>query len=350
MRDTARRHPRMAAPGAGLDTLEKSIIQSDIRSQFSLQGVENSLRAHWTDEQVRQRDSSESRHAANFEDFDISEDEGPTEWADEFFQDWTEDEISMFQDAQADVESALAQIQEGKRTLREAHAKQKKVRLGRRYFGGEGRGKSQGSGGRNFPRDRSEADGQGPCLRCGKAHSTRQCPQRPPGDGRKVLHADAQSEFIYQAETLFGDHMEDYLSAGAKMSTHEAMTQGYGVLDAGATRTMGPIVALEHARQVSLRDGRQDNVAEVNLSDRPVFGFADSESAQCSSTVLLQLPVAEQRMKLRVHALDKGTVPVLLSIDTLKKMKAIVDYGNDEVVFVAVSACKPRPRGIRSSL
>ena len=45
-------------------------------------------------------------------------------------------------------------------------------------------------------------------------------------------------------------------------------------------------------------------------------------------------------MKLRVHALDNGTVPVLLSIDTLKRMKAIVDYGNDEVVFVAVNPQK----------
>ena len=43
---------------AGLD-LEKSIIQSDIKSHFSLEGVENSLRAHWTDGQVRRRDGAE---------------------------------------------------------------------------------------------------------------------------------------------------------------------------------------------------------------------------------------------------------------------------------------------------
>ena len=45
----------------------------------------------------------------------------------------------------------------------------------------------------------------------------------------------------------------------------------------------------------------------------------------------------EKNLQLRVHALDKGSVPVLLSIDTLKRIRAIVDYGNDEAVFVAVN-------------
>ena len=41
-------------------------------------------------------------------------------------------------------------------------------------------------------------------------------------------------------------------------------------------------------------------------------------------------------MRLRVHALDRGQVPILLSIDTLKKLGAIVDYGRDEAVFRSV--------------
>ena len=124
------------------------------------------------------------------------------------------------------------------------------------------------------------------------------------------------------------------------MTTHEAMTKGFAVLDAGATKTMGSIVALEHARRASFEHSSRDNVASVSLEDRPTFGFADSESARCSSTILLQLPVQEQKMKLRVHALDKGSVPVPLSIDTLKRLHAIVDYGRDEVVFAAVNPHK----------
>ena len=38
-------------------------------------------------------------------------------------------------------------------------------------------------------------------------------------------------------------------------------------------------MALEQAREASFEHQSQDNVAEVNLEDRPTFGFADSESA-----------------------------------------------------------------------
>ena len=78
-------------------------------------------------------------------------------------------------------------------------------------------------------------------------------------------------------------------------------------------------------------------MVSVDTSDQPRFNFADSESARCSSTCLLQLPVKECGVKLRVHARDKGTVPVLLSVDTLRRMKAIVDYGNDQAVFAGIN-------------
>ena len=77
---------------------------------------------------------------------------------------------------------------------------------------------------------------------------------------------------------------------------------------------MGSITALEHARAASWAHNKRDNIAEIDPDNRPTFGFADSESARCSSTVLMQLPVQEQKMRLKVHALDKGTVPILLSI------------------------------------
>ena len=58
------------------------------RSLFKGRGVENSfLRAHWTDNQLRRRDGVE-KHQANFED-DYIDDE-PVEWAEEYFQDWSQ--------------------------------------------------------------------------------------------------------------------------------------------------------------------------------------------------------------------------------------------------------------------
>ena len=156
---------------AGLDTLEKSVIQSDIKSQFTLLNVENSLRAHWTDDQVRKRDG-EPRGQANFEDWDH---DGPEEVDDSFFEDWDCEDIALYQAAQDDEARAWAQIQQGRRTLREARERQKEVRLGRKFFSGKGKGKGPS---RSTSYRANPVSGEGPCLRCGKAHSTRNCPSR----------------------------------------------------------------------------------------------------------------------------------------------------------------------------
>ena len=338
---------------SGLDDLEKSIIQSDIKSKFSLMGVENSLRAHWSDEQVRRRDGPEKQSAhyedeegdegedvdsANFENYDTSE----LDPADAI----------LYQEAEKDAQKAWAQIQQGRRTLREAREKQKEVRLGRRFYPkGKGRG-----GGKTEPRG---APSRGPCLRCGKDHPTRSCPQSPEAEAKPSLLADEEGEFVYYTEgparsgqdhsrgqatklssehsfqdhqydqnteqsprhsflyyltdkgddtgdylsgeiphhieatgqiggdrpvSLFGEHQESsvaLLAGEGKMTTQQAMKAGYGVLDAGATKTMGSFTALHYAREASWRERQVDNVTEVDLTDRPVFGFADSETARC---------------------------------------------------------------------
>ena len=319
---------------AGLDSLERGIIQSDIKSQFSLAAVESSLRAHWTDDQVRARDG-QGKQQANFEDWDESEEEDMILEAEESFEGWSQDDVALFQAAQDDERASWMQIQEGRRTLKDARARQKEVRLGRRFFASKGKGRG-GKDGR-----KPASDVQGPCLRCGRAHATRNCPHVGEKDSKPAMMTEESSEFVYQANeeiTLFGEHGDpDTLLAGdQKMTTQQAMKAGYGVLDAGATKTMGSITALQHVREAAWRDLQQDNIEAVDTQDQPTFGFADSESAKCSSTCLVQLPVESQQMKLRVHALDRGQVPILLSIDTLKKLGAIVDYGRNEAVFLSV--------------
>lgn len=42
-------------------------------------------------------------------------------------------------------------------------------------------------------------------------------------------------------------------------------------------------------------------------------------------------------MQLKVHVLEQGQAPVLLSIDTLRRMGAIIDFETDEVVFKKVN-------------
>ncbi|CAE7171651.1 unnamed protein product, partial [Symbiodinium pilosum] len=293
---------------AGLDTLER------------LQAVENSLRAHWTDDQLRRRDGTD-KHQANGDDELF--DEPPNEWADEYFEDWDPETAALFQEACREEHEAWAQIQEGRRTLREAREKQREVRVGRKFFGQKGRGKGQPRG-RSSSGKGHQGGGGGPCLRRGLDHPTRNCPKGRDSRQDKAMTAEEQADLVFYTETtLFGEHEYENAalaseSRDGKMTTQEAMRAGYGVL-------------------ASLTNQEVDNVVSVDTSDQPRFNFADSESARCSSTCLLQLPVKECGVKLRVHARDKGTVPVLLSVDTLRRMKAIVDYGNDQAVFAGIN-------------
>ena len=42
-------------------------------------------------------------------------------------------------------------------------------------------------------------------------------------------------------------------------------------------------------------------------------------------------------MSLKVHALDQGSAPILVSVATLRKLGAIIDFRTDEAVFTAVN-------------
>lgn len=105
------------------------------------------------------------------------------------------------------------------------------------------------------------------------------------------------------------------------LTTHEVMTEGYGVLDGGATRTMGSIEAIQNL-QNKCRERDLPGITRVDVDERPTFGFGNSDRGQCVSTCYLKVPCRDQSMSMKIHALDQGNAPVLISVDTLRKMGA----------------------------
>jgi hypothetical protein len=79
---------------------------------------------------------------------------------------------------------------------------------------------------------------------------------------------------------------------------------------------------------------------DLDLNDRPSFGFGNSSRDQCVSTVSLDVPWNQGAGVLKVHALDKGTSPILLSIDSLRKLGAVIDYSSNCAVFRSVDPKK----------
>ena len=99
------------------------------------------------------------------------------------------------------------------------------------------------------------------------------------------------------------------------------------------TRTLGSI---ESVTRINRSKTGSYGVEGVDVSDKPVFGFADSGEAQCASTVQLLLKAAGQKGFLKVHALSKGGGPILISIATLKALGAILDFSEDTLALRAL--------------
>lgn len=94
-----------------------------------------------------------------------------------------------------------------------------------------------------------------------------------------------------------------------------------------------------HAECLSREHEKQfgnPGVMTVNTNDRPVFGFGNSQRSRCMSTCTMKLPSDDHNMSLKIHVLEAGNAPVLLSAASLRAMGAIIDYSRDEAVFTKI--------------
>ncbi len=333
---------------SNIDHLERSLIQTEVKNDFSLASVEQALRSHFTDDQIRRRDGDAKHGAFYGEDEDDDEESWWQEEDESFFENMSEEAIALYQAAKSEEHEAWMQIQQGRQTLREARARQHEVKMGRKFYdytgkkGDRGKGKhhnwSSGKG-KGYNRDAGKGK-YGPCARCGKGHDTQFCPGAKESEN-KTFEAEEQSEFIYgNFEEVSGEKAFCWTNLETNTwTTQQVVSEGYGVLDGGATKTMASVKALEHIQR-HCREHQQPGITKVDVEDRPTFGFGNSEHNQCVSTCYLKLPVQEQDMSCKIHALDKGSAPVLISVSTLRRMGAIIDYNNDEAIFTAINPQK----------
>ena len=324
---------------ANLDGMERSLIQSEVKNSFTLNNVEVALRSHFTDEAIKKRDGEVKQ--AMYED----DDEEPWEEDASFYEDLPSEALAMYQQAKSEEHEAWAQLQQARQTLREARARQHEVRMGRKFYPPFDRRKGQ-SKGKSVVRDGQPSGsaargkgGSGPCARCGQDHDRQHCPKK--SDDSKSFEAVEQSEFVFgvselkpPADAFCWTNIED--TNKNVVPGDRVLREGYGVLDGGATKTMASLHAIE-CLQSKARELQLPGLTKVDLSDRPTFGFGNSERSQCISTCYVHIPTSEKQMSLRVHALDKGSAPILVSVDTLRKMGAIVDFRTDEAIFTTLA-------------
>ena len=138
-------------------------------------------------------------------------------------KDFNDEGLALLGEAEAEAQEALAMVEQGRKTLKEARNKQHQVRMSRKYFRTSFRSSNQ-SEKKNFGIQ---------CLRCGGNHKVANCPK----PASSAASAETQSApFVCFVEK---DSNEDESSFATNygISTREAVEQGKAVVDGGATKT-----------------------------------------------------------------------------------------------------------------
>ena len=117
---------------------ERNMIQTAIRGDFSLGRVAQEFRNRWTEEDVRRRDGLAKNtgylsHERKVES--ESEPETSNLTASALREEGMNDEgIFLVEKAETEAQEAYTVLQQAKRTLKEARAKQRQVKMSRQYY------------------------------------------------------------------------------------------------------------------------------------------------------------------------------------------------------------------------
>lgn len=320
---------------SGLDVMERNVLQAELRGDFKVQAVEDVLRKHWHDADLRRRDSEKGKFMSNLAELDGEDPEWAClgEWDPEQLEaeGYSLDEIEAMAVEQETQKEALVAFQEAKRTLKEARARQHAVKTSRQFYSVKSRMSATGGKG-------SGRDGPIKCFRCGGPHKVAQCPEKPK-ESANVSIPEESAPFVFLAEAEEDTEESALMSTESQttspptLTTAQVVEEGKAVLDGGATRSIGSIYALSKVLELNEARRGVDGLKELDMEDRPSFGFGNSSRDRCASTASLAVPWNGSEKVLKVHALDKGTSPILMSIHSLRRLGAIVDFECDKAVF-----------------
>eukprot|EP00435_Cladocopium_sp_Y103_P016140 s1467_g4.t1 len=321
---------------SGLDVMERNVLHAELRGDFGVRAVEEVLRKHWTDADLRKRDAEKGRYMSNLAMDGADEPQGyVAEWSmDELeAEGFSAEEIGAIAQEEEKARAAWVAMQDARRTLKDARARQHAVRMSRQYYPSRPGGKGDG----NLWKQMGSSKPAIQCFRCGGPHKIADCKEKPKSS-EQANTATETAPFVFWSSQEPRDGACELAWGTSEMeqacvTTSQVVSQGKAVLDGGATRTIGSIEALESLANINVEKRVHTGIEKVDLSERPVFGFGNSSKNQCASTASVSVPMGGKMGTLKIHALDQGSAPILLSVHSLRKLGAIVDFENDMAVF-----------------
>lgn len=119
---------------------------------------------------------------------------------------------------------------------------------------------------------------------------------------------------------------------GHVLSMQHIVDAGKAIIDGGATSSVGSVDAMEQIRKINQRKGISTEV-DLKFDEAPSFRFGNNGRTTCLSTAQLNIPLAQQHGKMKIHVHEIPQQPILLSIQALRTMGAVIDFERDECIF-----------------
>lgn len=308
---------------SGLDGAERATMIASLKNQFSTRQVKEALRLNWTEEDLKRRDQNKSSAMIAEETEDaVLHDEEHGDDAPEWFD---EDEKEAYSYLTAEAEQALQAIHQHRRTLREAREKQSMMRKSRHFFPI-----------RKESTTRWKSESEEKCYKCGGKHRTSACPQKEGHEKNKGAQG-VHFTFVTSPEVVNEPGATALTSEseggdGHVLSMQHIVDAGKAIIDGGATSSVGSVDAMEQIRKINQRKGISTEV-DLKFDEAPSFRFGNNGRTTCLSTAQLNIPLAQQHGKMKIHVHEIPQQPILLSIQALRTMGAVIDFERDECIF-----------------
>ena len=322
---------------SGLEYQERNNVLASLRGEFSVHSVERAVKEMWSDEDLMRRDKAKG-HAFHADCDDDQEDMGlAAEEAPDFGEDWQSQEA--YAAAEEEALEAAATIDRMRRTLKDARQRQHELRMGRQFYrpswkGGPGKGQGKfGASKGSHPGSKSD---KAKCLKCGGDHYTSACPKKTVDEKGMTADESEAAEIVFQAEEFAGPADKDQ---HAFLSLSRLVKEGKGIIDCGATSSLGSIQAVEAIMKMNEKKSGSTGVS-IDLSSRPIFKFGNGQRTTCVSTADMSMQVGDKKGRMSVHVHDSENQPILVSVKSLKSLGAVVDFRTGHCVFANVDPTK----------
>ena len=123
------------------------------------------------------------------------------------------------------------------------------------------------------------------------------------------------------------------------MLMDDLLENGKAIIDGGATSTVGSVDALDRIKSINWEKGKRQDIS-IDSNERPSFRFGNNGKTTCLSTAQLNVPLHGSDSTMRVHVHEVPNQPVLLSIASLRKLGAVIDFSEDQMILKAVDPCR----------